>query len=138
MNQVALPDSNHLVQNETFRVNGTFTGLNLQTLYNNTWPHFGKDYTTPHGDWTQFASVFGVLFSGVTGIMAGANMSGKKFAKQNTCFCLLLFPLNYHQPQLCYRGAQGTGKEYSSWYIVCCGIYFSGVPRACCTHCSDL
>ncbi|XP_026285624.1 solute carrier family 12 member 9 [Frankliniella occidentalis] len=75
--EVALPDSNHLVQNETFRINGTFTGLNFNTLKSNTWPHFGRDYTTPSGDWTQFASVFGVLFSGVTGIMAGANMSGE-------------------------------------------------------------
>ncbi|KAK3932808.1 Solute carrier family 12 member 9 [Frankliniella fusca] len=75
--EVALPDQNHLVQNASFHVNGTYTGLNILTLKKNTWPQFGRDYTTPNGDWTQFASVFGVLFSGVTGIMAGANMSGE-------------------------------------------------------------
>lgn len=70
---VALPDSNHLVQNVT----GTFTGLRLETLYNNTWSHYGLDYTTEKETLITFASVFGVLFSGVTGIMAGANMSGE-------------------------------------------------------------
>lgn len=75
--KVPLPDSNTLVQNQTHLVNGTFTGLKMETLWSNMWPHYGRDYTTPKGDLVQFASVFGVLFSGVTGIMAGANMSGK-------------------------------------------------------------
>ena len=73
-----IPDANHLVQNETFRVNGSFTGLTTATtFYENLWPNYGKDYTSPDGALVSFATVFGVLFSGVTGIMAGANMSGE-------------------------------------------------------------
>ncbi|KAJ1528503.1 hypothetical protein ONE63_006910 [Megalurothrips usitatus] len=75
--EVSIPDINTLVQNATHHVNGSFTGLYMGTLRSNTWPAYGRDYTTPDGDLTQFASVFGVLFSGVTGIMAGANMSGE-------------------------------------------------------------
>ncbi|KAL3282290.1 hypothetical protein HHI36_005478 [Cryptolaemus montrouzieri] len=72
--QVDIPESNTLVQNITHIAN--YTGLDIHTLIDNLYPQYGKDYTA-HGNLVTFASVFGVLFSGVTGIMAGANMSGE-------------------------------------------------------------
>ena len=54
---------------------GNFTGFNQRTLDGNMYSDYTKDYTSD-GQLVNFAVVFGVLFSGVTGIMAGANMSG--------------------------------------------------------------
>ncbi|KAK1117054.1 hypothetical protein K0M31_016979 [Melipona bicolor] len=74
--QIPIPDANTLVQNATEHVNGTYTGLLSSTLVGNLYPNYSADYSSK-GAMTDFASVFGVLFSGVTGIMAGANMSGE-------------------------------------------------------------
>lgn len=51
-----------------------FTGLQMETLKSNLYPQYGPDYTT--GALTDFANVFGVFFTGVTGVLAGANISG--------------------------------------------------------------
>lgn len=81
---VAVPDSNHLIfQNDTIRVFENYTGFHMDTLVSNLYPQYGKDYTS-HGELVNFASVFGVLFSGVTGIMAGANMSGNISPKKES------------------------------------------------------
>ena len=61
---------NHTLHNTTL-----FTGLSFETFYDNLKPHFTIDYST--NKQTNFAMIFGVLFSGVTGIMAGANISGE-------------------------------------------------------------
>lgn len=72
--QITIPDTNTLVGNITM---GNYTGLSKATLLENLYPEYGRDYTTTDGDMVDFASVFGVLFTGVTGVMAGANMSGE-------------------------------------------------------------
>lgn len=74
--QVIIPEENQLVQNDTHRINATYTGLALTTLQDNLFAQYGKDYSAG-GSEVNFSIVFGVLFSGVTGIMAGANMSGE-------------------------------------------------------------
>ncbi|KAG6458835.1 hypothetical protein O3G_MSEX011076 [Manduca sexta] len=67
------PDTNHLINDTTL----SYTGLSSATLVSNLYPSYGRDYTTSDGQMVDFASVFGVLFTGVTGVMAGANMSGE-------------------------------------------------------------
>ncbi|KAG7210794.1 hypothetical protein KM043_012285 [Ampulex compressa] len=74
--EIPIPDANTLVQNATYHANGSYTGLLSSTLMDNLYSNYSADYSSV-GAMTDFASVFGVLFSGVTGIMAGANMSGE-------------------------------------------------------------
>jgi potassium/chloride transporter 9 len=74
--QVPLPDGNELI-NKTINSTFDFTGLSSETFSSNLGSHYGPDYTTGSNANVNFAIVFGVLFSGVTGIMAGANMSGE-------------------------------------------------------------
>jgi potassium/chloride transporter 9 len=51
-----------------------YSSWNLTTFVNNLWPQFTIDLDT--GSMANFQIVFGILFTGVTGIMAGANISG--------------------------------------------------------------
>lgn len=67
-----------------------YTGLSLDTLTENLGPSFGKDYTSGNIAVT-FSSVFGVLFCGVTGILAGANMSGKIYLLNIIFFTLKVY-----------------------------------------------
>ncbi|CAI2736246.1 unnamed protein product [Schistosoma spindalis] len=76
---IPLPRSNSLIYNLSASNNVTifaeFTGLNGNTFRENIYPMYSIDYTT--GSLTSFVIVFSVLFSGVTGIMNGANVSGE-------------------------------------------------------------
>lgn len=55
---------------------GQFTGLSSQTFSDNLYSNYTIDYTNGDAQ-TSFAYVFGVLFSSLVGVMAGANMSGE-------------------------------------------------------------
>jgi len=48
-----------------------------ETFINNLYPNYAMDCQSTDQKPTSFFEVFGVLFSGVTGIMAGANLSGE-------------------------------------------------------------
>ncbi|XP_075987445.1 solute carrier family 12 member 9 isoform X2 [Anticarsia gemmatalis] len=72
--EIPKPDTNQLMNAST---TFNYTGLSSATLYENLYPQYGRDYTTADGQLVDFASVFGVLFTGLTGVMAGANMSGE-------------------------------------------------------------
>ncbi|XP_017012269.2 solute carrier family 12 member 9 [Drosophila takahashii] len=70
---IPVPGDNSLSNTTQFL---DYTGLNTTTLRDNLGSHYGHDYTS-NGKQVDFSTTFGVLFSGVTGIMAGANMSGE-------------------------------------------------------------
>lgn len=74
--EVPIPAENEIVQNATNLVNGTYTGILSKTFHDNLYENYTRDYSS-EGRVVNFAITFGVLFSGVTGIMAGANMSGE-------------------------------------------------------------
>ncbi|XP_069681306.1 solute carrier family 12 member 9 isoform X3 [Periplaneta americana] len=72
---VSIPEENKLHRNGSEPEYANYTGFRVETLKDNWYQQYGLDYTSD-GKAVDFATVFGVLFSGVTGIMAGANMSG--------------------------------------------------------------
>ncbi|XP_067113118.1 solute carrier family 12 member 9 [Osmerus mordax] len=61
--------------NQTHFYNVSYTGFNATTLRNNLNSGYTLDYST--NKVMSFASVFAVMFTSCTGIMAGANMSGE-------------------------------------------------------------
>lgn len=69
---IDIPEENTLAPNTT----GHYSGLSSETFQKNWHSNYSRDYSSNGRDVT-FAITFGVLFSGVTGIMAGANMSGE-------------------------------------------------------------
>ncbi|KRY55351.1 Solute carrier family 12 member 9, partial [Trichinella britovi] len=68
-----LDDNGTLIKNLTVYAN--YTGVRSFTFVENLYPNWSVDYTT--GIHMTFALVFAVVFSGITGLMAGANMSGE-------------------------------------------------------------
>ena len=72
--EIRTPDLN-LIENSTL----AYTGFSKITLTDNIYPAFTVDYSvakTLDAPKETISTVFGVLFNGCTGIMAGANMSG--------------------------------------------------------------
>ncbi|XP_030638137.1 solute carrier family 12 member 9 [Chanos chanos] len=65
----------HDHDNHTVTYNVSYTGFNSTTLKNNLGPKYSLDYST--NTLMSFATVFAVMFTSCTGIMAGANMSGE-------------------------------------------------------------
>lgn len=62
--------NNHTIPIKVGSNNGTdefanYTGIRQATFEENAWPHYGDDYTT--GNRMDFALVFGIVFSGLTG-----------------------------------------------------------------------
>ncbi|CAG9529538.1 unnamed protein product [Cercopithifilaria johnstoni] len=59
--------------NQTLKA--SYTGFRFATLISNMMTNYTFDYTTSKP--TDFAVMFAIIFSGITGLMAGANMSGE-------------------------------------------------------------
>ena len=72
--QVELPDKNQ-ISNFT-NLTADYTGFSMKSFSENLLPDYWKDYTRAGNPPVDFATVFAVLFSGVTGIMIGANIAG--------------------------------------------------------------
>ncbi|KAK6176290.1 hypothetical protein SNE40_014598 [Patella caerulea] len=76
---VKIPITNQIVysgnSSDVANITGNYTGLRELTFRNNLYENYTKDYNT--GDEMNFATVFAILFSSVTGILNGANMSGE-------------------------------------------------------------
>jgi potassium/chloride transporter 9 len=68
-----------LLYNKTDFLYGQYTGFSSATFRGNMYSNYTIDYTT--GDTMNFATVFGILFSTITGLLAGANMSGRNCSK---------------------------------------------------------
>uniref|UniRef100_A0A8C4IWV1 Solute carrier family 12 member 9 n=1 Tax=Dicentrarchus labrax TaxID=13489 RepID=A0A8C4IWV1_DICLA len=66
--------THHGPGNQTVHYNASYTGFNATTLRNNL-AGYTLDYST--NSVMSFATVFAVMFTSCTGIMAGANMSGE-------------------------------------------------------------
>lgn len=93
-----------------------YTGLSIDTLKGNLFSNYSQDYSSG-GKMVDFATTFGVLFAGVTGIMAGANMSGElknpsksiprgtlsAVAFTFTCYILLSILIAFTTPGLLLR-----------------------------------
>ena len=61
--------------NTTELIYGHYTGFSAETWHSNLYANYTVDYTTGHT--TDFEKIFGILFSSITGLLAGANMSGE-------------------------------------------------------------
>ncbi|XP_035480779.1 solute carrier family 12 member 9 isoform X2 [Scophthalmus maximus] len=61
--------------NQTLRYNASYTGFSATTLRNNLGSGYSLDYST--NSVMSFSTVFAIMFTSCTGIMAGANMSGE-------------------------------------------------------------
>ncbi|XP_013398108.2 solute carrier family 12 member 9-like [Lingula anatina] len=73
-NTLVYPDVNNVTENVT-TVFYNYTGYSIHTFMENLFGKYTADYTNPKVI-QNFAIVFAVLFSSVTGIMNGSNMSG--------------------------------------------------------------
>ncbi|XP_018016775.1 solute carrier family 12 member 9 isoform X2 [Hyalella azteca] len=76
-NPITIPYAHSLHSSELnlSKVAGNFTGPSIATLKSNLYEHYTIDYN--NGKQINAMTLFSVLFSGVTGITNGANMSGE-------------------------------------------------------------
>ena len=80
--KIVVPQVNQYAYEQALQMNLTdllytkYTSFSAATLRENIYSNYTIDYTTR--ETMNFATVFGILFSSITGLLAGANMSGKE------------------------------------------------------------